>query len=286
VQVNQTARLEASGGNGTFSWSFAQGGRHEEGGNDSIGISYTSSGRKTVRVSSAGMSATCTVDVVSASPTPSESTGPGPTPTPSTSPGPSKIFSVRKSGRNTTTGEPSNSGAISVYPGQTAQFTVSVTNISPFAFNNVRLTDTLPPGMSYKNGSTRVENQPVASDVITTTGLPVGGLTPGQEVTVQWSAVANRTGGISAGPNRTTPQVRVSANSMPDILADMSVTVYGGGTSGISNIPTGPGGAVMLSLLTAALLTLLYSGYTRSDAFRRREAEIVGRDQGPLDFRS
>ena len=42
----------------------------------------------------------------------------------------------------------------------------------------------------------------------------------------------------------------------------------------------------VVTILAAAALTLLYSGYTRSSAYRRHDADVVSRDQGPMDFRS
>jgi uncharacterized repeat protein (TIGR01451 family) len=193
---------------------------------------------------------------------------------------------VQKVGRNMTAGQ-AESGAITVYPGQTAQFTVRVTNNSSSALNAVMLTDTLPPGMSYQPGSTRVQNQPIAADTVTTSGLALGVLNPGVSVTVQWSAVADRTATIVSGPNYATPAARVTASGTSDVSSGMSVTVYGATTaSGAGAIPTGPGDALLAALLIAAVLTLLYSGYTRSDAYRRRDAEAVSRDQDPLDFRS
>lgn len=273
VQLNQIARLEAAGGNGIFRWDVLQGGDIEEGGNAYIGVSYATTGLKTIRVNGSGSSAQCTVDVISGMPTSTVS--------------PSSALSILKSGRNTTVGEPTDDADVSVYPGQTAQFTIRIANNGPTTLSGVRLTDSVPAGMSYRSGTTRVEGQSVAADSITTAGLVIGQLDPGETVNVQWSAIANRTAEITAGPNLTSPAARVSADGVSDATSDIAVTVYGSGAaSGAGGIPTGPGDAVFAALAAAAVLTLLYSGYTRSGLYRRREAEIVSRDQGPMDFRS
>jgi len=272
VQVNQIARLEAAGGNGVYTWNITGGGLLEEGGNQYIGVRYPVAGRKVLRLNGSGTSAQCSVEVVSGTPTVSVS------PT---------ALTLQKSGRNTTVSEPADDLDVTVYPGQTAQFTIRVANNGSTALNNVKLTDTVPPGMSYRSGSTRVQNQAVAADSVTTAGLVIGQLDPGETVSVQWTAVADRTTTITAGPNLSSPAARVTADGVSDAVSDMSVTVYGSGaTSGAGGVPTGPGDAVLAALLTAVVLTLLYSGYTRSAAYRRREAEIVSKDQGPLDFRS
>jgi uncharacterized repeat protein (TIGR01451 family) len=269
VQVNQTARLEASGGSGSYKWTIIQGGKLEEGGNQYIGVSYGVAGSKTLRVDSAGMHATCTIDVV---------TGPVESPT--------DPLTVQKTGRNTTSSDPTDSDSVTIYPGQTAQFRVNVVNNSSTGINAVKVTDTVPPGMSYTRGSTRIENQSIAADSVTTSGLAVGRLDPEESVTVQWSAIADKTTTISGGPNRSSPVVRVTGSGISEMTDDMSVTVYGSGASGAGSVPTGPGDAVLAALLTSAVLTLLYSGYTRSGLYRRREAEAMSHDQGPMDFRS
>jgi len=64
VQPGQTANLNASGGAGNFSWS-APGGSPSNGNLSTFSTTYSATGVKTVTVSSAGQSASCTVDVKS-----------------------------------------------------------------------------------------------------------------------------------------------------------------------------------------------------------------------------
>jgi hypothetical protein len=51
-------------------------------------------------------------------------------------------------------------------------------------------------------------------------------------------------------------------------------------------VPTGPGETALLALVLSVIVSLLYVSYTHSPVYRRREAEKVSDDQGPMDFRT
>ncbi|HXV26948.1 MAG TPA: hypothetical protein VD862_02925 [Candidatus Paceibacterota bacterium] len=53
----------------------------------------------------------------------------------------------------------------------------------------------------------------------------------------------------------------------------------------VVQIPTGPGESTVLALIVSAIVTLLYVGYTSTDAFRRREAGVIARKGGSSDFK-
>lgn len=267
VEVNQPADAQASGGSGTYQWNFYGGGVLEAGGNESVTVSYASVGQKTLQVNSGGQTARCLVNVVPVGQANQQAQ-----------------LNVTKRGLI-----PSSTGelmALTILSGQQAQFIVRITNTGSVATSGLVVRDEVPPGMSYQSGSTQVDGQPVASDAITTGGLVLDRLEPGDTVAVQWSALADATDQIAGGPNYSNPRATVSSDGSADIQADIAVTVYGAGSAGAAGVPTGPSGAVIAALLVAAALTLLYSGYTRSSAYRRREADVISRDQGPLDFRS
>jgi hypothetical protein len=67
VSTNTVAHMTASSGNGSYSWS-APGGNPSSGSGSSFGTQYSTTGTKTVTVSSAGRSDTCTVIVSNAIP--------------------------------------------------------------------------------------------------------------------------------------------------------------------------------------------------------------------------
>ncbi len=287
VSLNETAHLQAQGGTNVFTWNVTQGGAIQEGGNEYIGVSYRTSGLKTLRVSSGGTSATCTIDVAGSI------AGGSPTPTPSSTVAPGQAsLVVEKTAQNTTTGDPVERSAVTVFPGQTVQFRVRITNVGSAPAIGVSAEDTLPAGMSFVPDSTTLNGQTVSDDSIIFGGLTVGTVAPGASTIVEWSAVADQAATLASGPNRSTPEVVVTTDNTDTggtdkTRAQMPVVVYGAGSSaGAGEVPTGPGGAVIVALMTAAALTLLYSGYTRSPTYRRREAEDVSEDPGPLDFRS
>ena len=274
VALRQNATVTATGGSGTYQWTLSGSGVQQGGTATSVDVSYTVSGQKVVRVSSGGQIATCVVTV----------TGTGGEALPT--------LAVIKRGLNASTGSGTGTSAITVNPNEIAQFTVSITNNGTTAVTGLRVADTLPPGMSYRAGSTTINGQAGAGDTITSGGLMLDTLELGANVNIQWMATADATGQLAAGPQQSQPQVLVTATDTADATADMSVTVYGSGFAGatdsgtVGGIETGPGDAVTIALVMAAALTLLYSGYTRSAAYRRHEADVVSNDQGPMDFRS
>jgi hypothetical protein len=68
-------------------------------------------------------------------------------------------------------------------------------------------------------------------------------------------------------------------DGIPDIL-DPAVLGSAGG------VQTGPGEATLLAMIISALVSLVYVSYAHSPIGKRREAEAISKDQGPLDFRS
>lgn len=69
-------------------------------------------------------------------------------------------------------------------------------------------------------------------------------------------------------------------DGVPDILDPIT------SGSGVGGVQTGPGDATLLALLISALVSLAYVSYAHSPVGKRREAEAISRDQGPMDFRS
>ncbi len=286
ISLGQFATVQASGGDGTYRWDFYNGGVLESGGTSSVTVSYPAIGQKTLQVNSGGLIARCTVNVVSAGISPAPSISPLPSGAPA-------ALSLTKQGRNSSIGDPGEHPTLSINPGQTAQFIVRIANIGGSATANLSVRDEVPFGMSYVAGSLLVEGQSIPYDTITTGGLMLGRLDPADTVTVQWSAIADQTAQISGASQQSQPRVRASADGVSEVAAEMSVTVFGSGGIPIGTssgspggLSTGPGDAVTVALVVAALLTLLYSGYTRSMAYRKHEADVVSRGHEPMDFRS
>jgi hypothetical protein len=115
---------------------------------------------------------------------------------------------------------------------------------------------------------------------------------PSQDNDVTWAANADDTGTLSAGPHQSQPKAEVTLPGNV-LTADMAVTVNGTGTNvgggnggGVGGVSTGPGDAVVLALISSAIVTLLYTAYTRSPSFRKKEIEGIAKQHDPMDFRS
>jgi uncharacterized repeat protein (TIGR01451 family) len=294
--VGQPVLLQATSGNGeSYTWDFSGGGVLEEGGNRDIVLSWSVPGQKAVRVTSAGKTSQACIVFVSE-----------PTPTPSAVPG-NGAATVTKSVRNTTTGG-ADSSAATVMVGQTLAFTVRIVNTGTVPITGLTVRDELPLGMSYISGSTRVEDQAVPLNTITTSGLVLGTLNAGDPVTVQWSAVADQSGLLQPGSRTATATVtfddgglQTAGVTVTTIVAVVGIatptptatigptgTPTGTGTgAGIEAgvISTGPSDSVLAALAVAALAALLYAAHTRSPSYRRHELRHIGEKRDPLDFK-
>ncbi len=290
VQVGTLAHLEASGGNGLFQWDTGSG-VVQSGGNEAVDIVYRVAGQKSVRVSSGTSSTFCTV-TVQATPTPVAVTG---------------GLTVQKMGANSSAGQTTPSAIVAdIAPGQTVQFTTTITNSSGTAVTGLVMRDQVPVGMSYQFGSTTVEGQAVTSDALTSgDGLWLGRLENGDSVSIRWIAIADQTIQLPAGrqtvsvsASATTDQGLTGSGILGFAIIGGSVPiggVTGGATGGTTTggsvttaggVQTGPADVILLSLGAAALIALLYAGYTRSPAFRRRELERFSRTRDVQDFRN
>lgn len=286
VDIGEVARVQATGGTGIFTWTTNGGGVQDDGGSDFVVYSYSAAGSKIVTVKSGGLTAFCTVVV-------------GSSPATTATPGTGSITAV-KQGRNVTLGQTDFFPTVSVDANQVVQFQFQIKN-SLTTPASVIVRDNLPTGTSYKPGTTMINNSPVG-DGITDSGIPVS-LTPSQETVIKWGVVADRTDLLGSGDNLLypktdiiTPSGVVSADMLVNITGTGDTSGAGGvsgagtGTSGTSGagaggVSTGPGDAVVLALIGSAIVTLLYTAYTRSPSFRRKEVEHIARDRDPLDFR-
>lgn len=281
VAIGGAARVQAAGGTGVFTWTTNGGGVQDDGGADFAVYSYATAGSKIVTVKSGGLTAFCTVVV--------GSVAPSPTATVVATPGTGNITAV-KQGRNVTLGQTGFFPTISIDSNQVVQFQVQIQNVltSPAS---VIIRDALPTGLSYKTGTTMIDGSS-AGDGITNSGIPIS-LTPSRDTIIKWGAVADSTNLLGLGDNLLYPKTDIVTPS-GIISADMLVSITGtgegivGGTptpGGVAGVSTGPGDAVVLALIGSAIITLLYTAYTRSPSFRRKEIEHIARGRDPLDFR-
>jgi uncharacterized repeat protein (TIGR01451 family) len=174
------------------------------------------------------------------------------------------------SGRNITRGQTGEYATVNGRAGNTIEFVLRIR--SGGHLNNVWVSDYLPAGLSYVRTST-VLNGYIVGDGITSTGLNIGSLVPGQEAVIRFSALVDAAFVPSSGQVSTTMTVQTRADGTSTTTGSMKVTfglaptaVFAGG------IQTGPADSLLLALAIAALTTGLYGAYTRTGRFGRRMA--------------
>jgi uncharacterized repeat protein (TIGR01451 family) len=272
VLTSQTVTLEAAGGTSPFQW-YAPGGNPSEGTGAEFDTAYSTTGNYQIGLTDGVLNSTqCEVLVLADSiPVVPPSTG---------------NLDIAVSGRNFSTGG-AEGPTVAALGAQEIEIAARVVNRDPAdIIDNVGVNAALPAGLTYVSGSTSINNAPTALDSVTTSGLALGAMGPGQEATVRFRV---RVDGASFPAGQSQAIVLVQANADGSEAQSASVVIVvnrsvAAGQPGAVN--TGPGETTLVALLLSAIMTLLYVSYTHSPAFRRREADRVAGDQGPLDFRS
>jgi len=142
---------------------------------------------------------------------------------------------------------------------------------------------TLPAGVGYVADSTTVDGI-AAPEGIVGTGVNIGSIAPAQFHRVAFRTLIDGSA-FPAGTTNAIVFVSASADNAPQNNGQMTIVVTKGVVAPVA-VKTGPGDAVLAAFLVSAIMTLLYVSYTHTSVFRRHELEKLGRDQGPLDFRS
>ncbi len=199
---------------------------------------------------------------------------------------PSLSISLTKMGKNITRGDTAESSPVRTSPTQTLSFVLRVRNTSSLPITDAVIRDILPPEVSLLRGSVAVGGIS-ASDVITTTGIPLGVLAPGQESVVTLSGVVTGAAMLPSGTTTIINAATITATGVPSLSAQLPIVIVNGGVV-IPPVSTGPGETTVVALIISALVSLLYVGYAHSDMYRRREIkDIAHRAQSEgEDFRS
>ncbi len=273
--AGQSVALQASGGTPPFQW-YAPGGNPSGGTGASFNTVYAVPGDYQVGLTDSVLQST-QCDVAVFAPTPVVT----PTPTPTSA----ANITVGVSGRNFSTSGVEGSSVVAL-AAQDVEVVARVVNSGLDIANNVLLTVSLSDGLTYVNGSTSIGNAPVTVDSVAGGGLALGALGPGQDAVVRFRVRVN--GAVfPAGQSQAILRVQVTTDGVMSSSGSVAVVVnrpIAAGQPGTVN--TGPGETTLVALLLSAIMSLLYVSYTHSPAFRRREANKVSADQGPLDFRS
>lgn len=192
------------------------------------------------------------------------------------------VLTIQKFGRNVSRNEVGERTSVTASPVDTIEFTVRVRNVSQTPATNVMVRDVVPQGITYLSGTATLNGQPT-SDALAAGGLNIGTLQPGQEAVIRFQG---RVAPANQLPVGTTTLINVAltwADGVPELQAQLPVIITTVSVT-IPPVDTGPGEATVLALIISAIVTLLYVGYTSTDAFRRREASGIARTGGGQNF--
>ncbi len=230
VIVNQTANISASGGTGTYAWS-APNGTPTSGSGANFSVLYGSSGTQTVTLTSGSETRTCSVVVnVPAATTP-----------PSTPPPTTPSLTIDKTVRNVT----QNSGeanVVSANPGEIVEFAIRVVSTGNATVRNVRLSDSLPFGLSYLSGTTTIDGVGTGENPTSGGSIVLGDMTPGRTIVIRFRAQVAAESAFSFGTTTLTNTATAQSDNSPTVsdTAFVNVTrtqiINGGGNTYQLNI--------------------------------------------------
>lgn len=190
-----------------------------------------------------------------------------PTPTPSPSNG---LVSMSLRAQNVSRGQTGEYTTVGVRGGDTVNFFVRVTP-QYSSVTNMIVTDYLPAGFTYINGSTTL-NGVVVGDGITSAGLNIGSVGLNQTATVRFSARLDTTAAPTWGVVTVQNTAQARADGTGTVSAQVRLNLSNSLFATVSGVQTGPADSLFLALAIATLVTAMYAGYARTDRFNRRMA--------------
>ncbi len=166
---------------------------------------------------------------------------PAPTPFPTFTPIPTPAFSslsIAKTVRNLTANT-SEVESVNANQNETVEFVIRIMAPSNQIANNVRVTDSLPYGLTYVPGSTTIDNG-YSNDGITSGGLNLGSFSAGRQMTLRFRATVNQAyanysqynpygtyGNASFASTTITNSASVVADNAPSVSDTATVLVLG-----------------------------------------------------------
>jgi uncharacterized repeat protein (TIGR01451 family) len=178
---------------------------------------------------------------------------------------------------------------VTVAPGSTVEFVITVFNDGNRAATEVIVRDSLPAGLTYIPGSTTIDNTTPAADGITAGGLNIGDLAPDDSIAIRFRATVAPSTFFSLGTTVLTDLATAKGSNTSEVSDTAQVTVIKGAVvspPSVTSVPTGPGESTLLALIVSVIITLLYVGYTSTGTFQRRDVRALAREEkNSLDFR-
>jgi len=158
-------------------------------------------------------------------------------------------LSLVKLGRNLSAGDRIYSKTIRLTPGDVAEFYLTVT-ASHKDLTNVIIKDTLPTGLRYMTGTTKI-NGIVQPDTLTTTGLHLGNLNKDESVVITFQALSLNPGLYLSQTNT----AEVSADNEESVSDNATITF--GLVAGAATVRTGPADTLKIIFLISTILSLI-----------------------------
>ena len=186
-------------------------------------------------------------------------------------------------GRNITRGQSSEYRSVVGHGGDTIEIIAHIVNISGAPLSNVFVTNLLPAGLGYIARSTAVDGR-IVRDSITSSGLNIGTVYPGQRVVVRFAAAIAPHAVPVWGQIELSDNAWVRADNAAAAAVRLPITLGGQASlAAISRIKTGPIDSILLALLASIVTTGLYAMYTNTELFEKRFARArlgrqIGRD--------
>ena len=193
------------------------------------------------------------------------------------------VLTIQKLGRNVSRNEIGERSSVTASPNDVIEFTVRVRNISQTTAENVFVQDVVPGGVTYQSGTATLNGQPT-SDTLVSGGVNIGLLVPGQEGVIRF---LGRIAAANVLPEGTTTLINIArtwADNIPPLEAQLPIVITNHPIT-VPPVDTGPGETVALAIIISSVVTLLYVGYTSTDAFRRREARDLSSKRASGDFK-
>ncbi|MBU1102397.1 DUF11 domain-containing protein [Patescibacteria group bacterium] len=103
----------------------------------------------------------------------------------------SATLTIDKKMRNLTNNETVWNDSVNAYPRQTIATQLIITNTGNTTANNIFVRDILPDRLLYNSGTTKIDNAATA-DGVTSGGINIGSLSPGQSKTVYFEGTLER----------------------------------------------------------------------------------------------
>jgi uncharacterized repeat protein (TIGR01451 family) len=150
--------------------------------------------------------------------------------------GGSNSINIAKTVRNITNGSSYDSENVNANPGDTVEFTIRVSGSGNWynswynGINNLRVSDELPGGLRYVNGSTTVDGN-YANDNLVHGGINLGNKNSNFSTTIRFRASVENDSYFSSGTNTVINTARAYADNTPNASDTASVYIFRGSNS-------------------------------------------------------